>query len=145
MSIDVMVLKPRMSEKAYGLSHSMDTYVFDVPSTANKIEVAKAVSGQYKVTVENVRIVISKGKKVRSIRIGGARKNVYGKRADVKKAYVRIKKGENIPIFASIDEAEEKAKKAEEKAAKKTGKVTDKSKDKPKRGLLGRRKAKESK
>ena len=115
----VMTLKPRMSEKSYALSHSIDTYVFDVPGTANKIEVARAVSEQFKVTVENVRIAIVKGKQARSIRIGGARKMVSGKRPDTKKAYVRIKNGDTIPIFASIDEAEEKAKKAEAKAAKK--------------------------
>ena len=145
MSVDAMVLKPRMSEKAYGLSHGIDTYVFDVPLSANKIEVAKAVSKQFKVTVESVRIVVIKGKKARSIRIGGTRKYVYGKRANIKKAYVKIKSGENIPIFASIDEAEEKAKKAEEKAAKKAGK-SEKAEEKPKkRGLLGRKKSKESK
>lgn len=115
----VMALKPRMSEKSYALSHSIDTYVFDVPGTANKIEVARAVAEQFKVTVEDVRIAIIKGKQARSIRIGGTRKMVSGKRPDTKKAYVRIKKGETIPIFASIDEAEEKAKKAEAKAAKK--------------------------
>ena len=118
----VMNLKPRMSEKAYALSHNIDTYVFDVPASANKIEVSKAVSKQFKVTVEDVRIAIAKGKTARSIRIGGARKYVVGKRPDVKKAYVRIKKGEVIPIFASIDEAEEKRKKAEAKLAKKAKK-----------------------
>ena len=117
----IMTLKPRMSEKSYALSHSVDTYVFDVPTTANKIEVARAVTAQFKVTVEDVRIAVIKGKQARSIRIGGARKMVSGKRADTKKAYVRIKKGDSIPIFASIDEAEEKAKKAEAKAAKKSG------------------------
>lgn len=155
MSVDVMTLKPRMSEKAYDLSHSMDTYVFDIPLGTNKIEVAKAVSKQFKVTVDDVRIVIMKGKKSRSIRIGGTRKNVYGKRPSVKKAYVKIKSGENIPIFASIDEAEEKAKKAEKKAAKKAGKTTEKTEktaakpkteeteNKPRRGLFGiRRKPK---
>jgi ribosomal protein L23 len=145
-SVDVMTLKPRMSEKSYDLSHSMDTYVFDVPTGTNKIEVAKAVSRRFKVSVEGVRIVIMKGKKARSIRIGGTRKNVSGKRPDVKKAYVKIKNGETIPIFASIDEAEEKAKKAEEKAAKKAGKTVEKPEEKPKRrGLLGFRKPKGSK
>ncbi|HEX5456308.1 MAG TPA: 50S ribosomal protein L23 [Candidatus Saccharimonadales bacterium] len=117
-----MILKPRMSEKAYAQSHAVNTYAFDVPKTANKISVAKAVTEQFKVTVENVRIAVVKGKKARSIRIGGTRKVVSGKRPDVKKAYVRIKTGETIPIFASIDEAEEKARKAEEKAAKKAKK-----------------------
>lgn len=115
----MLALKPRMSEKTHAQSHELNTFTFDVPKTANKIEVARAVSAQFKVTVENVRIAIIKGKQARSIRIGGARKMVTGKRADIKKAYVRIKEGDTIPIFASIDEAEEKAKKAEAKAAKK--------------------------
>lgn len=115
----IMPLKPRMSEKAYALSHAINTFVFDVPKNANKLEVAKAVESQFSVTVEQVRILVSKGKVARSIRIGGTRKNVSGKRVDTKKAYVRIKEGDSIPIFASIDEAEEKAKKAEAKAAKK--------------------------
>lgn len=115
-----MVLKPRMSEKSYALSHNIDTYVFDVPGAANKIEVGRAVASQFKVTVEDVRVAVIKGKQARSIRIGGTRKMVSGKRPDTKKAYVRIKKGDVIPVFASIDEAEEKAKKAEAKAAKKS-------------------------
>ncbi len=143
MSAPVMVLKPRMSEKAYELSHNMDTYVFEVPLNANKLEVAKAVAAQFKVTVEDVRIMVAKGKKARSIRIGGTRKYIYGKRSDIKKAYVKIKQGETIPIFASIDEAEEKAKKAEAKADRKSGetvKKAEKPKDEPKkRGLFGRR------
>lgn len=122
MSLKILELKPRMSEKSYDLAHNLDTYVFDVPTSTNKVEIAKSVANQFKVTVENVRIVVAKGKKARSIRIGGTRKYIYGKRPNIKKAYVRIKKGENIPIFASIDEAEEKAKKAEGKAAKKIAK-----------------------
>lgn len=122
MSSKTMPLKPRMSEKSYALSHSLNTFVFDVPKTANKIEVARAVAEQFKVTVTDVRIAIIKGKQSRSIRIGGARKAVTGRRSDVKKAYVRIKDGDTIPIFASIDEAEEKARKAEAKAAKKSKK-----------------------
>lgn len=113
-----MVLKPRMSEKAYAQSHELNTFVFDVPKTANKFEIAKAVESQFSVTVEGVKVLVSKGKTARSIRIGGVRKNVYGKRPDVKKAYVRLKEGDTIPIFASIDEAEEKAKKAEKKQKK---------------------------
>lgn len=116
---NTMPLKPRMSEKAYAQSHAINTFVFDVPKTANKLEVAKAVENQFKVKVEHVKVLVAKGKTARSIRIGGTRKNVSGKRVDVKKAYVRLKEGDTIPIFASIDEAEEKAKKAEAKAAKK--------------------------
>lgn len=113
-------LKPRMSEKTYATSMALNTYVFDVPMTANKSQISDAVEAQFNVKVVDVRPVIVKGKKARSIRIGGpARKLVTGKRPDVKKAYVRLKDGDTIPVFAAIQEAEEKVAKAEEKAAKK--------------------------
>ena len=117
-----MPLKPRMSEKSYAQSHSDNTYTFDVPLNANKIEIARAVEAQFEVNVERVRISVLKGKDARSIRIGGMRKAVTGKRVDVKKAYVSVKEGESIPIFASIDEAEKKQEKLEKKLSKKTKK-----------------------
>ncbi|MBI5357591.1 50S ribosomal protein L23 [Candidatus Saccharibacteria bacterium] len=121
-----MPLKPRMSEKSYSQSHSDNTYTFDVPLDANKVEIARSVEAQFDVKVETVRISILKGKQARSIRIGGTRKAVSGNRVDVKKAYVRVKEGDSIPIFASIDEAEKKQEKLEKKLAKKTKKETSK-------------------
>lgn len=117
-----MPLKPRMSEKSYAQSHSDNTYTFDVPVDANKVEIARAVEAQFKVSVTNVRISVLKGKSARSIRIGGMRKAVVGKRPDVKKAYVVVKEGDSIPIFASVDEAAKKQEKLEKKLSKKTKK-----------------------
>ena len=118
-----LVLKPRMSEKTYALSTARNTFVFDVPITANKMEVASAVEAQFNVNVETVRIIIAKGKQARSIRIGGkARANVSGRRKDVKKAYVTLKAGDSIPIFAALDEQNAKIEKAEAKLEKKAKK-----------------------
>ena len=118
----VLVLKPRMSEKAYGSSLSTNTFVFDVSKSANKLQIASAVSEQFKVTVADVRTVIVKGKQARSIRLGKYRKNVMGQRSDYKKAYVTLKEGDSIPVFAAIQEAEEAEAKAAEKAVKKAAK-----------------------
>ena len=115
-------LKPRMSEKTYATSLATNTFVFEVPSSANKLQIADAVSQQYEVTVTNVRTIVSKGKQARSIRLGKYRKNVMGSRSDFKKAYVTLKEGDSIPVFAAIEEAEKAEKKAEEKAAKKAKK-----------------------
>lgn len=106
-----LTLKPRVSEKAYGLSQTQNVYVFNVPLTANKLTVANAVSEQFGVTVETVNIVVSKGKTVRTIRLGNRRSRPgTGKRANTKKAYVTLKAGDKIAIF---DEPEEpKAKKS---------------------------------
>lgn len=117
-----LTLKPRMSEKTYATSQATNTFVFDVPKSANKLQIASAVEEQFSVKVTDVRSIVVKGKKARSIRLGKYRKNVMGVRSDFKKAYVTLKEGDSIPVFAAIEEAE----KAEEKAAKKAEKKAKK-------------------
>ena len=56
-----MFLKPRISEKAYGLSQARRTYVVDVPADATKHTVARAITAQFDVTVETVNITNVKG------------------------------------------------------------------------------------
>lgn len=112
-----MILKPRMSEKAYELSQSENTYVFEVPKSANKHTVADAVAVQYEVTVEDVRIMNVKGKAKRTY-VKRSRP-VTGKESDVKRAYVTIKEGDVIPVFAAVEEAQKEADKAAAKQAKK--------------------------
>lgn len=126
-----MVLKPRMSEKAYGLSQLTNTYVFEVPRTANKHTVAEAVAAQFEVTVTNVRIANKKGKAKRTF-VKRSRP-VEGREAASKRAYVTVAEGEIIPVFAAVEEAEKEQEKkqaavskATEKAAKKTAKKGDK-------------------
>lgn len=105
-------IKPRISEKAY--AHNMvGIYVFDVPTEANKFEVAEAVQAAYGVEVVKVKTLKRKGKKARSIRLKSkTASRVYGKRPDTKKAYVTLKKGDHIKIkeFEAVEE-ETKAKK----------------------------------
>ncbi len=93
-------IKPRMSEKAYQQSLLNQTYVFMVPATANKMQVKAAVESQFNVAVLEVNIVIQKGKKARSIRLGNRKSRpIIGQRSDIKKAYVRLKSGDSIKIF----------------------------------------------
>ncbi len=122
-----MTLKPRMSEKAYGLSQTQNTYVFEVPRDANKHTVADAVAAQFDVTVTNVRIMNQKGK-AKQTYVKRARP-VAGREAHAKRAYVTIKQGDLIPVFAAVEEAEKEteakqaaATKAAAKAAKKGAK-----------------------
>jgi large subunit ribosomal protein L23 len=86
---------PHISEKTYAQSQN-NVYVFRVPGTANKQLVADAVTKQYDVKVEDVNIIIAKGKAKLSYRRG---KPVKGKRNDVKKAYVRLAEGSKIAMF----------------------------------------------
>jgi large subunit ribosomal protein L23 len=110
-------LRPRLSEKSYGQSQVLNTYVFDVPSSCNKLSVAAAVGAQYGVTVTKVNITVAKGKTKRTF-MNRRGKFVTGTRSDVKKAYVTLKKGDKLPIFAAEEEAEAKEQKATKKAAK---------------------------
>ncbi len=119
-----ILLKPRLSEKAYGLSQTARTYVFEVPGNVNKQSVAHAVEQQFEVTVTNVNVANFIGKSKRTVRKGG--RAIKGKEADYKKAYVTLAEGNSLPIFAVEEEADAKAVKAEEKAAKKAVKADKK-------------------
>ncbi|PJE65043.1 50S ribosomal protein L23 [Candidatus Saccharibacteria bacterium CG10_big_fil_rev_8_21_14_0_10_47_8] len=102
-----VTLKPRMSEKTYALSEERNTYVFEIPTDANKNTVARAVAAQFKVTVTGVRVAKTPGKSRRSYRRGG-RVVRKGMTSGVKKAYVTLKADDKIPIFAAASEASEK-------------------------------------
>lgn len=110
-----MTLKPRISEKAYGLSQNSNVYVIQVPNDANKLSVARAISAQFEVTVTSVNIANVKGKAKQTVRKGGRRSN--GKRPDMKKAYVTLKDGDSIAVFAA--EEDQKAEPAKAKKDKK--------------------------
>lgn len=91
-----MPLVPKVSEKSFMLSED-DTYVFTVPLSSTKHTVKEAVEAQFGVTVTGVRIAVLKGKSKSSAQRRKAPTD--GKRKDTKRAYVSIKKGENIPVF----------------------------------------------
>lgn len=110
-----IALRPRLSEKAFLLSETRRTYVVEVPASASRDLVAKAVAAQFNVTVEKVNIINVKGKAKRTVRKGG--RPISGKRSDIKKAYVTLKEGDKLPFFA--DPEDDKKDKKDKKAAKK--------------------------
>ena len=98
---------PRATEKAYAQSLSNNVYVFNVPLTANKQEIAAAVETQFEVKVERIKTLVQNGKAIRFSR----GKNKYpGKttRKDSKKAYVTLAKGDSIQVFDQPAAEEEK-------------------------------------
>ncbi|MDQ3094174.1 MAG: 50S ribosomal protein L23 [bacterium] len=115
MSKDLFVA-PVVSEKVYGLSTAHNRFAFIVPVSSNKHTVARAIEAQYGVEVLNVAIVNKLGKKVRTYR---NKRFTTGSRNDVKKAYVTLKEGHSLPIFAAIEES------AEDKPVKKATKTED--------------------
>ncbi len=86
-----LILTPKISEKAIGLAES-GKYVFEVPTRANKVEVAHAVENSFKVKVTGVNMLVVKGKAKQF-------RQVKGQRADTKKAIVTLKKGDSIKLF----------------------------------------------
>lgn len=98
-----LALNPRLSEKAYALSELHNTYIFDVAYEANRHSIARAVEAQYEVSVTAVRVASVPGKTGRTIRRG----RVVGqsKRSDIRKAYVTLKEGDKLPLFAAEQDA----------------------------------------
>jgi large subunit ribosomal protein L23 len=121
-----LILTPIMSEKAYSLSQVHNTYTFDVPKGANKHTVARAVSAQYEVVVTTVNIANIGGKAKRTVRKNG--RVSKGKQNDIRKAYVTLKTGNSIPIFAALEEDAAKAEKNEKAIEKAVAKSAAKEK-----------------
>lgn len=86
-----ILIKPMITEKTTELM-AEGKYVFKVAKNANKIEIAKAVKEIFNVKVEKVNTVNVKGK---TKRIG----RTSGKRADYKKAIVKLAEGSTIEFF----------------------------------------------
>lgn len=108
-----ILLKPRVSEKAYNQSESVSTYVFDVPLRTNKQQITHAVETQFGVKVHSVNTAILKGKSKRTVRKTG--KAEYGSQRDTKKAYVMLEQGQSLPLFQSEDEKTDSSKKGASK------------------------------
>lgn len=104
--MSLIIVTPRLSEKAYAQAQD-NTYVFDVPVTANKQQIADAVAAQYGVNVTSVTSLVQAGKAVRFSR-GKNRYPGTTTRKDTKKAYVRLADGDSIKVFEAPAEAEEK-------------------------------------
>ena len=120
-----IVLKPRMSEKSYGLAQLRNTYVFDVSGEVNKHSVARAVAAQFGVEVAKVNIANIDGKSARVVSKGGRRVS-KGHRSDVKKAYVTLVAGNKLPIFDAIEAEEAKVTESQEKVDKVVAKQSEK-------------------
>jgi ribosomal protein L23 len=139
-----VLLKPRMSEKAYGLTQAKNVYVFDVDPGLNKHTVARSVAEQFDVSVISVNMAKVKGKAKRTIAKKG-RKVYSGREALSKKAYVTLKQGQTLPFFEAAEQEAEKDQAKQEKLTAAMEKQTEKeAKKQAKTGRRGLRRQKES-
>ncbi len=86
-----VILAPVVSEKSYSLLDG-NAYTFVVHPDANKTEIRKAIEEIWNVKVVNVNTVNRKGK-VKRFRY------TQGRRADSKRAVVKLAEGDKIEIF----------------------------------------------
>jgi large subunit ribosomal protein L23 len=86
-----VILAPVVSEKSYSLLDN-NAYTFHVHPDANKTEIRQAVEAIWGVKVVNVNTLTRKGKTKRF-------RFTQGKRADTKRAVVKLAPGDKIEIF----------------------------------------------
>lgn len=84
-----VLLAPVISEKSVAAADSGNQFAFKVTKDATKPEIKAAVEMLFDVNVKKVQVLNVKGKSKRF----GQR---MGKRADWKKAYVRLAEGQDI-------------------------------------------------
>ena len=88
-----VIRAPRVSEKTARLQETSNQYVFEVATTATKGDIKIAVEKLFDVKVESVNVLNVKGK-------AKAFKNRMGRRADWRKAYVKLAEGQSIDVMA---------------------------------------------
>ena len=86
-----LIQAPVISEKSTLAADAANQYVFKVRKDANKKAIKAAVEKLFEVEVEGVKTLNIKGKTKRFGRL-------TGKRSDWKKAYVRVKAGQEIEL-----------------------------------------------
>lgn len=92
LELENVLVRPRITEKAtFAAEHGV--YVFEVASSANKYQIARAIERFYNVSPRKVNIVRIPEKRIRS-RMRGR----FGVVSSGKKAYVYLKEGDTIEI-----------------------------------------------
>jgi len=88
-----VIRAPRVSEKTARLQEVSNQYVFEVATDATKADIKVAIEKLFDVKVEAVNVLNVKGKEK-------AFKNRTGRRADWRKAYVKLGEGQSIDVMA---------------------------------------------
>jgi len=94
-----ILIKPIITEKATADSEMNNRYTFMVDTTANKVEIKKAVEAAYGVTVDKVRTQnYGPERKTRYTKTGLQR----GKTNRIKKAIVDVAEGDPIDFYNNL-------------------------------------------
>ena len=90
-----VLLGPIVSEKSTMIGEKHEQVAFGVMHDATKLEVKAAIEMLFKVQVDSVQILNQKGKQKKFGRFEGRRSNV-------RKAYVRLKPGQEINFAQEV-------------------------------------------
>jgi large subunit ribosomal protein L23 len=88
-----VIRRPVISEKATMIQDEQNQYVFEVASTANKIQIREAVEVIFDVTVVKVNTMVMPAKR------GRRGRNWYIRSRQWKKAVVTLQAGDEIDLF----------------------------------------------
>ena len=90
-----IILKPVVTEKASAMRTTENTYQFYVRLDANRRDIKRSIEQLFSVDVVSVRVLRMCGKP--------RRRGMYvGRTAMRKKAIVKLKEGQTIPIFEGL-------------------------------------------
>jgi large subunit ribosomal protein L23 len=92
MKLTDVIRRPLVTEKTSILREDGRTIVFQVASAANKLQIKRAVEQLLGSKVASIRTSIAHGKVKRQGRFAG-------RRSDWKKAFVKLREGEKMPVF----------------------------------------------
>ena len=90
-----IIKRPIITEKSSLQKEAFNQITFEVQSSANRIEIKRAVERIFKVNVVDVRTLQVKGKVKR-------RGQILGKRKDIKKAIVKLGPKQRIDFFDGV-------------------------------------------
>lgn len=92
MKLTAVIRRPLITEKTTVIREDGRTLCFQVATDANKIDIKRAVEALLGKKVESVRTSLAHGK--------FRRQGKYiGRRSDWKKAYVKLREGQELPDF----------------------------------------------
>ena len=93
-----IIIKPSVTEKTDKLG-KLNRYTFKVDRDANRLEIKKAIETLYNVKVADVNTAVIPGK----AKMGYTKKGfTKGIKSAYKKAYITLKEGETLDIYATV-------------------------------------------
>lgn len=97
MKPELVIKGAVLSEKAAGLSEK-GVFGLKVDLKASKADIKAALKEVFDVDVVKIRTLVTRGDAGRRMRAKGTSSAVWVKKANTKKAYVKLKKGQVLPV-----------------------------------------------